>query len=113
MTKKSPPPLPHLKPASYLIDSHCHLDMKSYQGDLDSVLKRAVDNQVHGIVTIGTDLSSSLVAVNLARKHSMLRAAIGVHPHDAKDVKQNDLSKLALLAEKHRICVELNYSSCF
>jgi TatD DNase family protein len=102
MTKKSPPPLPRLKPASYLIDSHCHLDMKSYQEDLDSVLKRAVDNKVHGIVTIGTDLSSSLVAVNLARKHSMLRAAIGVHPHDAKDVKQDDLSKLALLAEKHK-----------
>ena len=102
MTKKSPPPLPRLEPASYLIDSHCHLDMNAYQEDLDSVLKRAVDNQVHGIVTIGTDLSSSLVAVNLARKHSMLRAAIGVHPHDAKDVKQDDLSKLAFLAEKHK-----------
>lgn len=102
MTKKSPPPLPRLEPASYLIDSHCHLDMNAYQEDLDSVLKRAVDNQVHGIVTIGTDLSSSLVAVNLARKHSMLRAAIGVHPHDAEDVKQDDLSKLAFLAEKHK-----------
>lgn len=102
MTKKSPPPLPRLKPTSYLIDSHCHLDMNAYREDLDSVLERAVDNQVRGIVTIGTDLSSSLVAVNLARKHSMLRAAIGVHPHDAKHVKQDDLSKLAFLIEKHK-----------
>ena len=102
MTKKSPPPLPRLEAASYLIDSHCHLDMNIYQEDLDSVLMRAADNRILGIVTIGTDLNSSLAAVNLCRKHPMLRAAVGVHPHDAKDIKRDDLSKLALLAEKHK-----------
>ena len=86
MTKKSPPSLPRLKAGSYLIDSHCHLDMKAYQDDLEAVLNRAVDNQVCGVVTIGTDLASSLLAVELARKHSMLKVAIGVHPHDAKEV---------------------------
>jgi TatD DNase family protein len=102
MTKKNPPSLPRLKAGSYLIDSHCHLDMKAYQDDLEAVLNRAVDNQVCGVVTIGTDLASSLLAVELARKHSMLKVAIGVHPHDAKEVQDDDLSKLALLAEKHK-----------
>jgi len=102
MTKKGSRPLPVLKSSSYLIDSHCHLDMNAYRDDLASVLKRARDNRVHGVVTIGTDLASSLSAVRLAQKHSMLRVAIGIHPHDAEEVGTDDLSKLALLAEKHK-----------
>ncbi len=102
MTKKSPPPLPQLKAGSYLIDSHCHLDMSAYQDDLETVLMRATDNKVCGVVTIGTDLTSSVAAIELAQTHSILRAAIGVHPHDAGNVQKNDLSKIALLAEKHK-----------
>lgn len=102
MTKKGPVPLPVLKSNSYVIDSHCHLDMNAYRDDLESVLTRARDNRVHGVVTIGTDLASSLSAVRLAQKHSMLRVAIGIHPHDAEKVGTDDLSKLALLAEKHK-----------
>ncbi len=102
MTKKKAPPLPCLRAPSYLIDSHCHLDMKVYQDDFDLVLQRATDNRVLGVVTIGTDLASSLRALNLAESHSMLRVAIGVHPHDAKNVREDDLSKLAVLAEKHK-----------
>ena len=102
MTRKSPPPLPGLRAPSYLIDSHCHLDMDAYQDDLDQVLQRAADNRVLGIVTIGTDLASSLRALHLAHAHSMLRVAIGVHPHDAGQVQEDDLTELALLAEKHK-----------
>jgi len=102
MTKKSRPPLPQLKTGSYLIDSHCHLDMSVYQDDFDSVLMRAWQNQVEGIVTIGTDLTSSLAAITLARTHPMLKAAVGVHPHDAGKVQKNDIVELALLAEQHK-----------
>ncbi len=102
MIKKSPPPLPGLRAPSYLVDSHCHLDMNDYQDDLDLVLQRATDNRVLGTVTIGTDLASSLRALSLAEKYSMLRVAIGVHPHDARNVQKDDLAKLALLAEKHK-----------
>ncbi len=102
MTKQNPAPLPHLKRASYLIDSHCHLDMDAYREDLDMVLQRATKNRVIGIVTIGTDLASSMHALRLAETYSSLRVAIGVHPHDAGKVREGDLSKLALLAEKHK-----------
>ncbi len=76
--------------------------MNAYQDDLEPVLQRAVDNRVLGIVTVGTDLASSLRALRLAETHSVVRAAIGVHPHDARHVQEDDLSKLALLAEKHK-----------
>lgn len=76
--------------------------MSAYQDDLETVLMRATDNKVCGVVTIGTDLTSSVAAIELAQTHSILRAAIGVHPHDAGNVQKNDLSKIALLAEKHK-----------
>ena len=102
MTQKKPTPLPQLKNPFFLIDSHCHLDMNAYQDDLDSVLQRATDHRVLGIVTIGTDLASSLRALSLAERYDLLRVAIGVHPHDAEKIQEDDLSMLALLAEKHK-----------
>jgi TatD DNase family protein len=81
-----------------LIDSHCHLDMDAYADDLDEVLRRAETSGVSGIVTIGIDLASSQRAVELARKYPMLKAAIGVHPHDVKNAKDTDWGRLLHLA---------------
>ena len=74
--------------------------MNVYQDDLDLVLQRAADNRVLGIVTIGTDLASSLRALHLAETYSMLRVAIGVHPHDVKLIEEDDLGKLAVTCRK-------------
>lgn len=102
MTKKRRPPLPSLKEGSYLVDSHCHLDMEAYQDDLASVLKNAADHRVTGIVTIGTDLASSRRAIRLAETYPMLRATIGFHPHDAHKVEDGNLDELVSLAERHK-----------
>lgn len=105
MTQKRRPPLPFLKEGSYLVDSHCHLDMEAYQDDLASVLNNAAENRVKGIVTIGTDLASSRRAITLAETYPMLRATIGFHPHDADKVQHGDLDELASLAERHKDAV--------
>jgi len=81
-----------------LIDSHCHLDMDAYAGDLDEVLGRAATGGVSGIITVGADLASSKRAVELARKYPMLKAAVGVHPHDTKNAGNADWDKLLKLA---------------
>jgi len=81
-----------------LIDSHCHLDMDAYADDLDEVLGRAKAGGVSEIITVGIDLASSQQAVELARKYPMLKAAVGVHPHDAKNAGNADWDKLLNLA---------------
>jgi TatD DNase family protein len=69
-----------------LIDTHAHLEMREFNDDRDDVIKRAKDAGVEYIVTIGTTVESSRDAVMLADKYDFIYAAIGIHPHEAKDI---------------------------
>jgi TatD DNase family protein len=69
-----------------LIDTHAHLEMREFKEDLDDVIKRAHDAGVEYIVTIGTTIESSRDAVLLADKYDSVYAAIGIHPHEVKDI---------------------------
>jgi len=69
-----------------LIDTHAHLEMREFNDDRDDVIKRAKDAGVEYIVTIGTTVESSRDAVILADKYDLVYAAIGIHPHEAKDI---------------------------
>ena len=69
-----------------LIDTHAHLEMREFNDDRDEVIKRAREAGVEYIVTIGTTLESSRDAVMLADKYDFIYAAIGIHPHEVKDI---------------------------
>ena len=53
------------------------------EGETSAVLERAVRAGVRSVVTIGTDVSSSRKAVEIASRHDQVWAVVGVHPHDA------------------------------
>jgi TatD DNase family protein len=82
-----------------LIDSHCHLDMDAYAGDLEAVLRRAASEGVIGVITVGADFVSSRQALLLARKYPMVKAAVGVHPHDVAKTSDADWDGLLQLVE--------------
>ncbi len=103
--KKEKPPIPVIASGSFLIDSHCHLDMTCYENDLDKILSRARAHGVHSIITIGIDEKSSMAAVELAKKHSMLKATVGVHPHDVEQVDKSTYTRLKTLASANRVHV--------
>ncbi len=91
-------PLPVLAPDAALIDTHCHLDFPDYQADLPAVLRRAYDAGVRRIITVGIDLPTSRAAIDLARHHQALFAAVGVHPHHVKELTEADYALLRDLA---------------
>lgn len=86
-----------------LFDSHCHLDDSRYDVDRDAVLARAKEAGVDYIVNPGADLQTSQNAVLLASKHAHIFAAVGVHPHDAKDMDDSVLQLIAHLAKKPKV----------
>jgi TatD DNase family protein len=69
-----------------LIDTHAHLEMREFNDDREDVIKRAREAGVEYIVTIGTTVESSRDAVLLADKYDFIYAAIGIHPHEVKDI---------------------------
>jgi TatD DNase family protein len=100
--KKKSVSLPLLTQNACLIDSHCHLDMNAYKDDLDIILKQAYQNHIRTVISIGVDEKSSRQAISLAKKYNMVKATIGIHPHDVNHIHPQTLDILAELAEKNR-----------
>jgi TatD DNase family protein len=61
-------------------DAHCHIP---HDGVGEDVIEEAHAAGVTRLVTVGTDLASSLAALDVARRHDQVWATAGVHPHDA------------------------------
>lgn len=72
-----------------LIDTHCHLDMRQFDGDREEVMKRAMAAGLEAMITVGSDLEGTIKAVKLAEDHEGIYASIGIHPHDAKDFTED------------------------
>ncbi|HUT86589.1 MAG TPA: TatD family hydrolase [Candidatus Heimdallarchaeota archaeon] len=85
-----------------LIDTHAHLDASDYRDDRGTVIARAFSSSI-GVITVGVDRHSSETACHLARRHHLVWAAIGVHPHDAKTLDQTLLANLEDLAQNERV----------
>ncbi len=100
--KKDKAAIPVLTGDVFFIDSHCHLDMDSYEEDLEAVLERARHHGVQSIITIGIDEKSSRRAVELAKTYPMLRATVGIHPHDVNDIHSSTWQNLERLIEDNR-----------
>ena len=66
-----------------LADSHCHLQMAGV--DAAAVLERARAAGVTRFLIPGTTLEDSAAAVELTNGREGVLAAVGVHPHEAKD----------------------------
>jgi TatD DNase family protein len=72
-----------------LVDAHCHLQHDRFDADREAVLDRAVAAGIERILVPGWDLASSEAALALAERHApLIRAAVGVHPHDVAAMDQ-------------------------
>jgi TatD DNase family protein len=77
-----------------MFDSHSHLQMAAFAGDLPKLLEEARADGFQGTVVIGMDVPSSRQAIDLAGRYSDIYAAVGVHPHDAACVDADVLQSL-------------------
>ena len=68
-----------------MIDIHAHIYYDDLAKNIPALLARAKDAGVEKIVCVGSSLSTSKKALDLAKKYENVYAAIGVHPDDAKD----------------------------
>lgn len=86
-----------------LFDSHAHLDDGRFEKDLDRVIEGARQEGVKYILNPGADLNSSIRGLNLAEKYEGLYAAVGVHPHNAKDVDKDTIEILRALTNRDKV----------
>ncbi len=79
------------------IDTHCHLD---HHFDLSAAeqVRRARNAGVTTMITVGTDMASSLQSLETARRFDGVHAAVGIHPNDAMEATPRVLEVIEGLA---------------
>ena len=78
-----------------IVDTHAHLDMPHFDSDREEMIKRAQENGIILINTIGIDIESSQKAIALAQKYPGIVASVGLHPLEAKHASKEDIEKMA------------------
>lgn len=86
-----------------LVETHCHLDLKDYDGDRPETIRRAREAGVAGFVNVGFNLASSERSAALARENRDLWAAVGIHPHDAREANPGTLARLRELSAEPKV----------
>ncbi len=86
-----------------LIDSHCHLEFKDFQDDFDSVMKKASDNGVEKMVTIGTKISTFHNSLKIAASNKNIYCSLGVHPSHVHEEGVIDWQKIVALCSHPKI----------
>ncbi len=86
-------------------DSHCHLADPKLGDDADTIVARARDTGVSTIISVGAigSIETDRRAVEIAEHYDGVYAAIGVHPHDAKDCDAYRLAQLRALGQSSKV----------
>lgn len=86
-----------------LVDSHCHLQGDRFEADLDLVVGGARLAGVERILVPGWNAWSSAASLDVVERYPWLDAAVGVHPHDAAKVTDEEWTAIRRLADDPRV----------
>lgn len=79
-------------------DTHAHMDDRRFDKDREELFKELPSRGISLMINPGTDLTSSKKAIEYARAYEYVYAAVGFHPHDAKNMQDEDLDMLEEMA---------------
>jgi len=85
-----------------LIDTHAHLTSKELADDVPGVLQRARAAGVEHLITVATDVADSVQGAELASRHDGVSCTVGIHPHHADPVAEQDYHAIERLLSEGR-----------
>lgn len=86
-----------------MIDSHCHINDKAFLNREEEYISSANKVGVDTFLVVGCDLEMSKKAIEIANKYDGFYAAIGIHPSDSKNAKENDLDEIEKLISNKKV----------
>ena len=85
-------------------ESHAHYDQPAFDDDRDILLGNILPSAgISHIINIGSSMTSSRRCVDLTARFDYVYASVGVHPHNANDMADDDLEELAQMAAHPKI----------
>lgn len=84
------------------IDTHCHLLMKQFDDDRDTVIDQINENLDY-YIEIGINIESSIKVLNFVQKEEKAYGVVGIHPTESEGIKKEDIDHLANLTNNKKI----------
>lgn len=66
-----------------MVDTHCHLNFKTFDKDLSSVVRRYQEKGGEYLLVVGAKEDSSKKAIEITQQYPLCFATVGIHPHHA------------------------------
>lgn len=88
-----------------LFDTHAHIADVRFDADREQVMENLIKAGVGGVCVVGGDLPQSQAALDLAARHDMLCAAVGLCPQDARVLDGEQLSWLRRMASHPKTAI--------
>ena len=77
-----------------IIDSHAHYDDESFDEDRDIVLNEIKENGVIQVLNCAASYESLKTTDNLTKKYDFIYGALGIHPENADEMKEDTLEEI-------------------
>lgn len=85
------------------VDTHCHLDFESFNGDRDEVINRAGQAGVTHVIVPSVDLDNIPAVLDLASRYTAVYAAVGVHPNSTLGWQDDWIDVIRQSAEHDKV----------
>ncbi|MDD4402895.1 MAG: TatD family hydrolase, partial [Desulfitobacteriaceae bacterium] len=86
-----------------IIDSHAHYDDEQFDIDRNEVLERIQKQGVARVVNPSANVATAEKCLKLAKEYSFFYTAMGIHPHEAKEMSDEVLIKLRDMAGYEKV----------
>ncbi|MBR5773595.1 MAG: TatD family hydrolase [Clostridia bacterium] len=86
-----------------IFDTHAHYDDDAFDEDICQVLGGLTDKGVCGVINNACNMESARRSIELAEKYPHVFAAVGVHPHDVKDMTDADIDTLREMSRHEKV----------
>ena len=84
-------------------DSHAHYDDERFDEDRDELIEGLKMQGVSYVVNVAADMKSCHTSLELAHKYDFIYSSVGVHPHDVKDMTNQDMDEMRQLAKDEKV----------
>lgn len=86
-----------------LFDSHAHISDKRFDAHRKELYNEIGKSDLRYVMDVGSDLETSLRAVQMAEANDFCYAVVGCHPHEAKGFDDEQLLFIKGLAKKPKV----------
>ena len=87
-----------------MIDTHCHFTHEDFDPDREEVIARCWESGITAVLDVGYSVATSRASVALARRHpDRIRAAVGIHPHEAGRTTEEDFRAIQELSREPEV----------